>query len=59
MAGYYDKLAAFLDHTVTEAFVKAVHREMLIFDDNAERLLDTMATYAPPKAEKWLERFEL
>ena len=59
VAGYYDKLAAFLDHTVTEAFVKAVHRDMLIFDDNAERLLDTMAAYAPPKAEKWLERFEL
>ncbi len=59
VAGYYDKLAAFLDHTVSEAFVKPVHRDMLIFDDNPETLLDTMAAYAPPKAEKWLERFEL
>ena len=59
MAGYYDKLADFLDHTVTEAFVKPVHRDMLMFDDNPETLLDGMAAYTPPRAEKWLERFEL
>ena len=59
VAGYYDKLAEFLDHTVTEAFVKPVHRDMLMFDDNPETLLDAMAAYTPPRAEKWLERFEL
>ncbi len=59
VAGYYDKLAEFLDHTVTEAFVKPVHRDMLMFDDNPETLLDGMAAYTPPRAEKWLERFEL
>jgi uncharacterized protein (TIGR00730 family) len=59
VAGYYDKLAGFLDHTVGEAFVKPVHRDMLIFRDDPTALLDALAAYAPPKAEKWLERFEL
>jgi hypothetical protein len=59
VAGYYDKLAGFLDHTVSEAFVKSVHRDMLMFRDDPAALLDALAAYTPPKAEKWLERFEL
>jgi uncharacterized protein (TIGR00730 family) len=59
VAGYYDKLAGFLDHTVGEAFVKPVHRDMLIFRDAPTALLDALAAYAPPVADKWLERFEL
>lgn len=59
VAGYYDKLAGFLDHTVGEAFVKPVHREMLIFHDDATALLDALVAYKAPVAGKWLERFEL
>jgi uncharacterized protein (TIGR00730 family) len=59
VAGYYDKLASFLDHTVDEAFVKAVHRDMLIFHDAPTALLDALAAYKAPTAGKWLERFEL
>ena len=59
VAGYYDKLAGFLDHTVGEAFVKPVHRDMLIFHDDASALLDALAAYQAPTAGKWHERFEL
>ena len=59
VAGYYDKLAGFLDHTVGEAFVKPVHRDMLIFRDEPAALVAALEAYSPPKAEKWLERFEL
>ena len=59
VAGYYDKLAAFLDHTVGEAFVKPVHRQMLTFGDDPAALLNAMAAYVAPVAGKWLERFEL
>jgi uncharacterized protein (TIGR00730 family) len=59
VAGYYDKLAGFLDHTVGEAFVKPAHRDMLIFRNDTAALLDALEAYEPPKAEKWLERFEL
>ena len=59
IAGYYDGLPRFLDHTVDQAFVKPVHRQMLTFADHPETLIDALAAYAPPVAEKWLERFEL
>ena len=59
VAGYYDKLAGFLDHTVGEAFVKPVHRDMLIFRDAPTALLDALAAYQAPATGKWLERFEL
>lgn len=59
VGGYYDKLAGFLDHTVDQAFVKPVHRQMLTFHDDPAALLDAMAAYQAPATEKWLERFEL
>jgi uncharacterized protein (TIGR00730 family) len=59
VAGYYDKLAGFLDHTVGEAFVKPVHRDMLIFHDDPTALLAALAAYKAPATDKWLERFEL
>ena len=59
VAGYYDKLAGFLDHTVAEAFVKPVHRDMLIFREEPGALLDALAGYDAPVQSKWLERFEL
>lgn len=59
VAGYYDGLAAFLDHTVDAAFVKPVHRNMLTFSDDPAALLDALAAYQAPVSEKWLERFEL
>src|SRR5262245_38794419 len=37
--GYFDPLLAFLDHAVAERFVRQKHRELLIVDDNPERLL--------------------
>jgi uncharacterized protein (TIGR00730 family) len=59
VAGYYDGLASFLDHTVDAAFVKPVHRNMLTFSDDPKALLETMAAYQAPVSEKWLQRFEL
>jgi uncharacterized protein (TIGR00730 family) len=59
VAGYFDKLAGFLDHTVAESFVKPVHRDMLIFHDDPTALLAALAAYKAPATDKWLERFEL
>lgn len=56
--GYYDPLIAFLDHTVTEGFVKQPHRSMLLVDENPVDLLDSLALYVPPDVEKWIDRSE-
>lgn len=52
VAGYFAPLRGFLDHMVTEGFLRAEYRDMVIFDDDAERLLDRIADYEPPAA-KW------
>ena len=57
-ASYYDPLRTFLDHAVSEGFIRACHRDMLIFANTAEELLSRFTTYLPPTAEKWLGRNE-
>jgi uncharacterized protein (TIGR00730 family) len=57
--GYYDGLRAFVDHAVGEAFLKAPHRDMLIFREDAAQVLDALAAYVPPPVEKWIGRPEL
>ena len=42
MAGYFDALLAWLDHTVRERFVKAEHRRLLLAASEPERLLDLL-----------------
>lgn len=56
VAGYYDKLLEFLDHTVDERFVRAEHRSMIIVDDNPASLLNRFRDYVPPQVEKWIDR---
>ncbi len=54
--GYYDSITQFLNHAVEEQFVKSIHREMILIEDNSTRLLDLMATYQSPKVDKWIGR---
>ncbi|HWL03269.1 MAG TPA: TIGR00730 family Rossman fold protein [Microbacteriaceae bacterium] len=56
VAGYYDGLAAFLDHIVVEQFVKPVHREMLIVERDLDSLLAAIASYEAPIVDKWIGR---
>jgi uncharacterized protein (TIGR00730 family) len=55
---YYDKLVAFLDHTVEERFVTAEHREMLVVEQRAEALLEAFTRWRPPARTKWIDRTE-
>lgn len=59
IAGYYDRLAAFLDHQAAEGFVRAEHRAMLTVEAEPARLLDAFAAYEPPRVAKWVERGEV
>jgi uncharacterized protein (TIGR00730 family) len=57
--GYYDGLAAFLDHAVTEGFLRPEHRGMLTVASDPAALLDQLAAFEPPTVGKWLERDEV
>jgi uncharacterized protein (TIGR00730 family) len=56
--GYYDRLTAFLDHSVEEQFVRAAHRRLVLVEQDAEILLDAFSAYRAPKADKadWIRR---
>jgi len=56
VAGYYDGLVAFLDHTVAEQFVKPLHRSILSVEQEPSALLDRFAAYKAPSAHKWLDK---
>ena len=58
VAGYYDELIAFLDHTVAERFVKEANRSMLIVSDDPSELLDRFEGYRAPAVEKWIRMGE-
>ena len=49
---YYDRLLAFLDHTVNEKFVEQEHRSMILVDQDPERLLQGFEMYHPPVTDK-------
>lgn len=53
--GYYDKLIDFLDHAMTEGFMKQAYREMLIVAPDVESLMIKVKAYEPPKVAKWME----
>ena len=56
VAGYFDHLMAFLDHSVGERFLRPEHRGMVLVEADPEKLLDRFAAYLPPKLEKWIDR---
>jgi uncharacterized protein (TIGR00730 family) len=53
--GYYDHLAAFLDHAVEEEFLRPQHRAVLTVAEEPAELLDRLAAYEPPTVGKWVE----
>lgn len=58
VAGFYTPLAAFIDQAVTEGFIKPIHRAAIVVDDDAERLLQTLAKIQLPSVPKWIGRKE-
>jgi uncharacterized protein (TIGR00730 family) len=53
--GYYDALAAFLDHAVEEGFLRPQHRAVLSVAADPGELLDRLDAFEPPTVRKWLE----
>lgn len=54
VAGYYDGLLMQLDRAVDDGFVRRHHRDILVVDEDVERLLDRVATHHMPNLPKWV-----
>ncbi len=56
--GFFNSLLLMLDQAVEEKFLRPEHRNMLLVDDDFERLFHKLKTYRPVIAEKWIERLK-
>jgi uncharacterized protein (TIGR00730 family) len=55
--GYYAGVADFLDHAVTERFVREDHRAMLVVESDPRTLLDRLSDFEPAAVQpKWIDR---
>jgi uncharacterized protein (TIGR00730 family) len=54
--GYYDYLELFLQHSVSQGFIKAAHYDNLIVDEDENVLLAKLQLFVPKKVEggKWI-----
>ncbi|MEV4599967.1 TIGR00730 family Rossman fold protein [Amycolatopsis sp. NPDC049253] len=53
VGGYYSPLVIFSDHMVTEGFLSADYRDLVLVDSDASALLDRFADYTPSAPPKW------
>jgi uncharacterized protein (TIGR00730 family) len=53
---YYDPFLAQADRAVEDGFLRPEHRELLLADTDAARLLDRLQAFKVPILEKWIDR---
>jgi len=55
VAGYFQRLVAFLDHSVDERFVRPETRAALAVADSLEGVLESFERWRPPTVHKWID----
>lgn len=56
VAGFYSQLEAFIQQIDTDGFLRQGVREMVLIDDDADRLIDAMQAYRAPPIPRILTR---
>ena len=54
VAGFYRPLLQFFDHAVAEGFIRPAHRELVLVEEDAGKLLRRLETFQPPQEVKWV-----
>lgn len=55
VAGFYRSFLEFFDHATREGFIRPQHRELVMVEEDAEKLLRRLETFQPPKEVKWIK----
>lgn len=55
---YFDSLLDFLDHAVNEGFLKQIHREMVLVENDPEIMLHKLINLTIPIVDKWIYNVE-
>lgn len=56
VAGYYDHLIAWINHSVEAGLVKAVNQELIVSSESVAELLDGLRKREFPLSQKWMGR---
>jgi predicted Rossmann-fold nucleotide-binding protein len=48
-------LLEFFDHATREGFIRPKHRELVMVEDDAEKLLRRLKIFRPPDEVKWVK----
>ncbi|NCA84995.1 MAG: TIGR00730 family Rossman fold protein [Clostridia bacterium] len=59
ISGFFDRLLDYINHAVAEKFVRSEHARNLIVETDEAALLQKLSTFAPTRAEKWIDRLKL
>ena len=54
--GYFTPLLAFLDHAVSEQFIRPEYRALLVVDTEPAALIARMEAMEPPPLPRWVQR---
>lgn len=54
--GFYDHLMALIDFSTRENFIRDAHRQLVLVENEVEKLYQLMKNYRPPVMEKWLDK---
>lgn len=57
--GFYDSLLQFCNTMVENGFLKEINKDMLLYDDQINSLLEKMDTYQAPAVGKWINKSKL
>ena len=53
---YFGHLIQFVDHAVSQRFIKKEHQSMILCDVDPEKLISQLNGYRAPNVEKWLDK---
>ncbi|MFN5295071.1 MAG: TIGR00730 family Rossman fold protein [Flavobacteriales bacterium] len=57
--GYFDHLVSFVHHMCDEGFLNTTVRDLILVDDDTNRLIDRMMNYQAPDIYKWISEDEV
>ena len=52
--GFYRSFLEFFDHATREGFIRPQHRELVMVEEDAKKLLCRLAGFQPPQEVKWI-----
>lgn len=54
--GFFVPLLAFLDHAVSEGFIRREYRDLLVVDLEPHKLIERMEAMEPPALPRWIDK---